>query len=111
MATVDQSQLNKNRLDKFLLVIDVPEPLREITKNDLGARSNTSLIGESLQFSVYGSVVPTISVPEKTLGYAGQSLKISSHTRPAYDNVTVNFTIDNKFNNYWVLYKLSLIHI
>jgi len=105
MATVDQSQFNKSRLDKFLIVIDVPEPLKEITKNDLGARDNTSLIGESLQFSVYGTVVPSIAVPEKVLGYAGQSLKISSHTRPAYENVTVNFTVDNKFNNYWVLYK------
>ena len=105
MATVDQSQFNKSRLDKFLLVIDLPEPLKEITTNDLAGRKNASLISESLQFSVYGSVIPSVVVPEKTLGYGGQNLKVSSHTRPPYANVTVNFTVDNMFNNYWTLYK------
>ena len=105
MATIDQSQFNKSRLDKFLLVTDVPDVLKEITTNDLAGRKNNSLIGESLQFSVYGAVVPSIAVPENDLRYAGQSLKVSSHVRPSYDNVTVNFTIDNMFNNYWVIYK------
>jgi len=105
MATINQSQFNKSRLDKFLLVFNLPPVLKDISKQYLGARENTVVIEDSLQFSVYGSVVPSIKVPEENLGYAGQSFKISKHSRPPYENVKVNFTIDNEFNNYWVIYK------
>ena len=103
--SLNQSQLNKSRLDKFLMVISLPEPLQEINNNYVGA-SKSSIVNEnSLQFSVYGAVIPSVSVPEVTLPYAGQTYKASSNARNPYENVTVNFTIDNKFNNYWVIYK------
>ena len=102
---VNQSQLNKSRLDKFLMVITLPEPLRNINTTDLGTRKDSVINENSLQFSVYGAVIPSVTVPEITEQYAGQSFKLSSHRRPAYTNVSVNFTIDNKFNNYWVIYK------
>jgi hypothetical protein len=105
MAAVNQSQLNKARLDKFLLVLNLPPVLKDISNDYLGSRENTGIIENSLQFSVYGSVVPSVTVPEISQGYAGQFYKVSSHTRPAYENVSVNFTVDNEFNNYWVLYK------
>ena len=63
MAAVDQSQFNKSRLDKFLLVIDLPNPLKDILTTDLADRKNTSIISDSLQFSVYGSIVPEVIVP------------------------------------------------
>ena len=105
MATINQSQFNKSRLDKFLLVLNLPPILQNISKQNLGSRSNTTIIEDSIQFSVYGGVVPQVQVPAENLYYAGQSMKVSKHTRPIYENVTVNFTIDNEFNNYWVLYK------
>jgi hypothetical protein len=105
MATINQSQFNKSRLDKFLLVLNLPPALKGISDQYIGARKNSKVIENSLQFSVYGTVVPSIEVPSETLGYAGQSYKVSKHTRPVYDNVTVKFTIDNEFNNYWVIYK------
>ncbi len=111
MANVNQSQLNKGRLDKFLLVFTLPEVLKKISSNNLDARGNTSVIEDSLQFSVYGAVTPKIVVPAIEQGYAGQFYKISSHTRPVYDNLVVNFTVDSLFNNYWVLYKwLNLLN-
>lgn len=103
--SINQSQLNKSRLDKFLMVINLPDSLKGINTTDLGTRADKKVNENSLQFSVYGAVIPSVTVPEITEQYAGQSFKISSHVRPAYNNVTVNFTIDNKFNNYWVLYK------
>lgn len=103
--SINQSQLNKSRLDKFLMVINLPDSLKGINTTDLSTRADKKVNENSLQFSVYGAVIPSVTVPEITEQYAGQSFKISSHTRPAYNNVTVNFTIDNKFNNYWVLYK------
>lgn len=105
MATINQSQLNKSRLDKFLLVLNLPTAMQDDTKKTLLARDNKHTIQDSLQFSVYGSIVPKINVPEETLGYAGQSFKKSTHTRPPYENITVNFTIDSEFNNYYVIYK------
>tara|TARA_R110002153_G_scaffold53177_2_gene148509 strand:- start:51343 stop:51915 length:573 start_codon:yes stop_codon:yes gene_type:complete len=105
MADVNQSQFNKSRLDKFLLVLNLPPVLKDLNKKDFKSRDNDVVIENSLQFSVYGAIVPKVAVPEETLGYAGQTFKKSTHTRPAYNNATVNFTIDNKFNNYWVIYK------
>lgn len=102
---ITQSQLNKSRFDKFLLVINLPPILRGANNNQPNIRSNVLVSQDSLQFSVFGSVVPQISVPDLQAGYAGGTYKVSSNSRPAYDNVSVNFTIDNKFNNYWVIYK------
>jgi len=103
--SVQQSQLNKSRLDKFLCVINIPEGLRGINDNNIGSTANNKINENSLQFSVYGAVVPDVTVPDVILPYAGQSFKLSSNTRPPYANVTVSFTVDNKFNNYWVIYK------
>lgn len=105
MAIVNQSQLNKSRLDKFLLVLNLPTAMQNIAKKTLLGRDNSTVIQDSMQFSVYGSVIPKIAVPEEVLYYAGQSFKKSSHTRPPYENITVNFTVDSEFNNYWMIYK------
>lgn len=103
--SLNQSQFNKSRLDKFLMVINLPDPLKGINTTDLSVHTDNKINENSLQFSVYGAVIPNIAVPEITEQYAGQSFKISSHTRPPYENVSVNFTVDSRFNNYWVLYK------
>ncbi len=102
---ITQSQLNKNRKDKFLLVLDLPPLLKPLNNTNPGVRSNVLINENSLQFSVYGSVLPTISVPEVEAPFAGGTYKLSSNSRPPYDNITVNFTVDNRFNNYWVIYK------
>lgn len=102
---ITQSQFNKNRKDKFLLVIDLPPLLKGLNNGNPGVRSNVFVNENALQFSVYGSIIPTISVPEVEAPFAGGTYKLSSNSRPPYDNVSVNFTIDNRFNNYWVIYK------
>ena len=102
---VVQSQLNKSRKDKFLLVLTLPKIFKDLNVNSLSVRQSELINQNSLQFSIFGSVVPQISVPAETAGYSGQSYKVSSHSRPPYEDITVNFTVDNKFNNYWVIYK------
>lgn len=103
--SINQSQFNKSRLDKFLMVIDLPPALKPINTADFELRSNTTINSDSLQFSVYGTVVPPINVPASSQLYAGQSFKVSTHVRPPYEDVSVNFTVDSNFNNYWVIYK------
>jgi hypothetical protein len=98
-----QSPFNKSRKDKFLLVLNFPEGLKKISKKT--SRDNSTILPDALQFSVYGAVVPDIEVPVVNIRYAGQTLAASSHSREPYPPVTVNFTVDNRFNNYWTIYK------
>ena len=107
--TNKQSILNKSRIDKFVLVFSIPPALRKVQKHD--TRSSFNVSEDSFQFSVYGAVVPEIVVPTIQIPYGGSNLYQSSHAREPYPPVTVNFTIDNEFNNYWVIYKwLDLMH-
>jgi hypothetical protein len=94
-----QSPLNRASKDKFILLMELPYILRKNSIND------DLLNIQSLQISVHGSVVPTISVPSVELPYAGQSTNVSSHARPNYAPLTVNFIVDNDFKNYYVLWK------
>lgn len=101
-TSFDQALLNKSRQDKFVLVFNIPKLLRSTERKF--DRSNNTIQMDTLQFSIYGTVVPRIQVPATTANYSGSVLQISSQARPAYSPITVNFTIDNQFNNYWVIY-------
>jgi hypothetical protein len=99
----DQSLLNKSRKDKFFLTIFLPEALRKLKSND--ERSNEKVNLESLQMSIYGTIVPKNVIPQEEVRYAGSTVYVSSHNKPSYDPVSVNFTVDNEFKNYWVIHK------
>lgn len=98
-----QSLLNKQRKDKFIMVFDLPEALKNSKSNI--TRNVNRVIPNTLQFSVYGVVIPDFGVPEVEVPYGGQVMKVSSMARKSYANNTINFTIDNMFNNYWAIYK------
>lgn len=100
-----QSILNKSRSDKFVLTLVLPKCLRDKDKSIGSTRSEDFIKLDSLQFSVYGSVVPKNIVPQQDARYAGGNVYVSGHSRPSYEPVSVNFTIDNRFNNYWVINK------
>jgi hypothetical protein len=109
--SIQQSILNKNRKDKFLLVLNLPSILKTVNKTTLAERSVNFLSLDTLQYSIYGTVVPETSIPEVDLLYSGQTAKLTSYTRATYKSITVNFTVDNEFNNWWVLwYWLNLIN-
>ncbi len=99
---IQQSVLNKARKDKFLLVLDIPPVLKKINSN---VRSNSLINLDKLQFSVYGTVVPPISIEKESLNVYGQAYNVTTMTRPAYAPVSVRFNVDNNFDNYWVLWK------
>jgi hypothetical protein len=94
-----QSILNRSGKDKFILVLNLPQVLKKQSISD-------ELIKlDPLQISIYGTVVPTIQVPANEIRFSGQSLNVSSHTRPNYPPLPVNFIVDNRFRNYWLLWK------
>ena len=108
---MQQAMLNKSRADKFLLVFDVPPILRDINKNFTQDQSNTTLISDSVQFSIFGAAVPEITVAAQETRYAGSTLYVSSHSKDPFPPVTVNFNVDNEYKNYWVIYQwLNLLH-
>lgn len=101
--------LNKSRSDKFLLVFDIPPILKEFNKKL--SQSNTTIISDSVQFSIFGTTVPEITVPAVENRYAGNTLYVSSHGKNPYPPVSVNFNVDNEYKNYWVMYQwLNLLH-
>lgn len=102
---MEQSLYNKNRKDKFTFVLTLPKAMRDISYKLPENRDDDHVMPDTLQFSVYGVVLPQIAVDSGEIRYGGQAVKFSAHSRPAYPNITVNFTIDNRFNNYWVIWK------
>ena len=94
-----QSVLNRPGKDKFLLVLNLPQVLR---KQSL---ENKQIDINPLQISIFGTVVPNIQVPPNETRYAGQSYNVTSYARPNYSPLTVSFVVDNKFHNYWILWK------
>jgi hypothetical protein len=94
-----QSSLNLSSKDKFILVLNLPLALRRLAAND------PCLNIESLQMSVYGTIVPAIAIPPVEVRFQGQSTNYSSHSRPNYSPLVVNFVVDNQYKNYYVLWR------
>ena len=101
--SIYQSAFNKQRNDKFILVFDLPKILK--TQKSTFTRANNLVIPDAVQCSIYGTVIPTLAIPDVKAPYGGQVPKVSSYTRPSFENMTINFTIDNLFNNYWNIYR------
>ncbi len=95
----EQSPLNVGTLDKFVLVLNLPKILRD--------RSilNPDLSIDPVQLTIFGTVVPTIQCPPMEVPFSGQFYNITSYSRPNYPPLAVNFIIDSKFKNYWILWK------
>lgn len=98
-----QSALNRQRKDKFIMVFNLPDAL--LGKNSKFTRNSNRIISDSVQFSIYGLVVPQVSIPDIKAPYAGQTVKVTSYVRPPYEPLEVDFMVDNMFNNYWAIYQ------
>lgn len=102
-----QSALNRARSDKFILELNLPIALKQIYNQTLGDNFKV----DPIQFSIYGSPVPSISVPAIDVSFGGQVYKASSFSRPAYDPFNVKFLVDNGYKNYYTLWSwLNLLN-
>ena len=59
---------------------------------------------DSIDFSLIGVNIPSITTKSENIQYAGGSINVSSHTRSPYDPLTIHFKIDNQFGNYFTIY-------
>lgn len=96
-----QSPLNRSRNDKFTMILDLPTAMKAISDPVLG----TNYSADPIQFTIYGSPVPSITVPDINLPFGGQVARISSNSRPAYNPLTIKFLVDNGYKNYWILWN------
>jgi hypothetical protein len=111
MSQLKQSILNKSRADKFLLVFDIPPILKTFSQDAKTTSRQGVVIPDSVQFSIFGTLVPEITVPAIENRYAGNTLYVSSNSKNSYPPVNVKFTVDNQYNNYWTIYQwLNLLH-
>lgn len=98
---MNQAILNRSRSDKFLMVLEIPSMLKKKYDKVL----DSTFKADSLQFTIYGSPVPSISVPAIDLPFDGQVYKASSMSRPAYDPLSIKFFVDNGYKNYWMIWQ------
>jgi hypothetical protein len=106
---IKQSPLNQAAKDKFLLVFDLPPILKTFSKTY--ERNNSTVLPDNVQFSIWGTSVPEITVPGVETRYAGSTLYVSSHSKNSYPPVSIDFAIDDQYNNYWCIYQwLNLMH-
>lgn len=105
-----QTIFNKAHRDKFIVVFDIPRALKAkatiAQKNLCGSDSAISVYNpDSIQFSVYGTPVPTVRVDPIDAGYAGQVHRHTSYSRPVYSPLTLGMSINNDYSNYWLLWS------
>lgn len=94
-----QSPLNLSSKDKFLLILNLPPVLRNRAAND------STIDLKPLQMSVFGTIVPQVSVPAIDTRIMGQSVKFTSLNRPEYAPLTLSFIVDNEYKNYYLLWR------
>ena len=93
--TVEQSVLNKFRKNKFILVLDLPSKLKD----------KSNFYKKKLQFTIVGTIIPSIKLYTSEIRYAGQTLKIANPARESYDDLNITFKIDNEWKNWMTIYN------
>src|SRR6218665_1016752 len=99
---MNQSLLNKAMTDKWQAIIPVPDVLANV---DLKKFTNipvseNNISSNTFLFSLERVNTPKIRIASKNVPYSGQTMKVSSHTRPDLDDLEIEFKIDNRFSNY-----------
>lgn len=103
IESTQQTILNKSKIDKFVLIITTPPILlNELTRCE---RGKDFINQDSMQYSVAGISVPTHVINEIEMPFMGQTMHITSQTRAKHPPAKVKFTIDNRFSNYFYLWK------
>jgi hypothetical protein len=104
---IQQTVLNKQRQDKFILVLDTPPVLKQYETNI--AREKSLLNRDKMQFSIIAVNLPTHNIPAVAVPFMGQTTHHTSQTREEYPPVKVQFTVDNNFDNYYFIWKWMYI--
>lgn len=100
-----KSPLNKTFKDKFLFTFNLPDALKDLS-NEYNQITSTAGIGkDSIDFSLITASIPGHTIKGEDVQYGGGHLYISTHTKDAYEPVSITFKIDPNYANYYVLYE------
>lgn len=104
---LNQAIQNKFQSDKYLIIIPVPDCLKTIDKLQIeNIVSDDKVVTSPLFFmSLRTANIPNIAVPSKNISIYGQHVKMSSHARNEYEDLKLDFSVDNRFGNYYFMYK------
>jgi len=106
---IEQAVLNKSRRDKFIMIFNIPHVMKTIISKEL--RNDRFVNLDAVQFSLYDCPAPVIRSNAIEMPFKGQVYHTSSYSRPVYEPITINFTVDNQYNNYWLFWKwLSILN-
>lgn len=103
--TILKSPLNKTFKDKFLFTFNLPEALKDLSSDYNKLTSNLGISKDSIDFSLISASIPGHTIRGQDITYGGGHLGISTHTKDAYEPVTIKFKIDSNFANYYILYE------
>ena len=92
---ISQAILNKARVNKFVMVLNLPKKLMDKKMYSL----------DELQFSVQGTVFPEININSDNLAIFGQHMNIPNFTRQQYSDLNIKYVIDNQWLNYLSIYN------
>jgi len=98
---MQQAILNRARNDKFILILDIPKAVKDLYSDVLEDFQSV----DKLQFTCYGSPVPTVAINPLEVPYGGQTMKVSTNARPSYPPLNLSFVVDNGWKNYWLLFS------
>ena len=73
-----QSSFNKERKDKFIMVVPIPEFLKKDVNKEEANRNDNTVNPDSVQFSIYGSIVPKVEIPNVPVRYSYLIVNIRS---------------------------------
>ena len=102
-SLIQQSIFNKALKDKFLLILNLPKCIKDLQVNNIQESGFINL--DQLQFSIFSAPSPVIGIEAIPLNQQGQVYNITSQRRNAYSPMQVNYTVDNQYGNYFVLWK------
>ena len=91
------------------MIFNVPLVMRTIISKDIRKDRFANL--DAVQFSLYDCPTPEIQSTPIEVPFAGQVYHTSSYSRPVYSPLSINFAVDNQYNNYWLFWKwLSILN-
>lgn len=106
-----QSPLNKTLQDKFMLVMNLPDCLKNMREKYVRQISDAGIGKNAIAWSLTNVQIPRESIKAQSMAYGGGHHYVSSHTKTPYDPLKIQFKIDNKYANYFTIYEwMNLIY-
>lgn len=100
-----KAPLNKTFKDKFYFVFNLPDALKDLSNEYNQITNAVGINKSSIDFSLISASIPGHTIKGEDVQYGGGHLYISTHTKDAYEPVSITFKIDSQFANYYVLYS------